>query len=216
MRIALCGPIGAGKSTAAEWVARRYSIPRFSFADPVREIAALRHSQPERSLGQLFAWVDRNLPHWPVERQEHLVYELLDAFWSTPLEPAGKQRKLLVAVGQTGRRVDSNLWIDLLLRRVGDGPAVVDDCRFENEARALRRHGFLIVRIFVPTDIRRIRVLMRDHAWDEQADQDSSEAEWAGIQADAELRNDGGLDELYRKLEYVLLGRFSSLALHAM
>lgn len=216
MRIAFCGPIGAGKTTAACYLSETYGVPIYSFGAAVREVAALRHSQPERSIGGLFAWVQQNLPDWPEAKQEDLVWRWLDAFFRLPLgDPPGKPRRLLIAVGQTGRAVDPRLWIDLLLRRVGEGEAIVDDLRFLNEAEALRRAKFTIVRIDAPAAARAERVRARDGEYPAWADRDESEAEWPRIEPAFRITNDGNLQSFRRRVEEVVIRAYGGLAFYA-
>jgi hypothetical protein len=63
-------------------------------------------------------------------------------------------RKLLQLVGtELGRELIGyeNVWVDKLIQRaLHIENAVVDDCRFPNEAEALRRHGFTIIRVERP------------------------------------------------------------------
>jgi hypothetical protein len=63
-----------------------------------------------------------------------------------------KGRKLLQDLGLVVRDYDPNYWIDsLMVEMWTNGPPsgnfYVDDLRFKNEAAALRREGFVLVRI---------------------------------------------------------------------
>lgn len=78
-----------------------------------------------------------------------------------------KDRRLLQIIGNTGRALGNLTWVNLLLAKVKAGkPYVVDDVRFEDEANALRRHGFTVVKLTAPEDTRieRIRSVYREHA----------------------------------------------------
>ena len=79
----------------------------------------------------------------------------------------GKDRRLLQIIGNTGRALDPLTWVNLLLTKVkAGGSYVVDDVRFEDEAKALREHGFVIIRLEASdaTRVQRIRDLYRERA----------------------------------------------------
>ncbi|MEV7278114.1 hypothetical protein [Streptomyces sp. NPDC093111] len=101
-------------------------------------------------------------------------------------------RRTLQRLGQGVRDQDEGHWLRLALAKldVADRwglPVVVTDCRYENEARALRERGALLVRVERPdrTSIGRDE---REHR---------SETELDGYPADAVLTNGGSVDELY-------------------
>ena len=60
-----------------------------------------------------------------------------------------KYRTLLQAIGQAGRDLYQDLWVDLLLKsREKNAPfMIVDDVRHTNEAEALRKAGFILIRL---------------------------------------------------------------------
>ena len=72
-----------------------------------------------------------------------------------------------IMVGTVGRAVHKNVWIDKLIARM-NGDVIVDDVRFENEAKVLKEKGFTIIYLDVPWHVRFNRVLkrsedLRDH-----------------------------------------------------
>lgn len=127
--IAFTGPAGAGKSTAAAVVAARYGYYRLSFAAPIRAM--------------LMAF--------------GLTGEQLGAGKEQPLDwlPGQTPRRLMQTLGtEWGRQlVDPNIWVKLAMRRaqwaLGQQFAgvVFDDCRFDNEAMAIREAGGIVVKI---------------------------------------------------------------------
>ena len=71
-----------------------------------------------------------------------------------------------------------NYWIRRWKRdhlRAG-GRATVDDCRFPIEGQALQRLGFYLVKLEVPLEERKRRIIARDGAWDDAWSQDATEA----------------------------------------
>lgn len=149
--IGFAGPPGAGKDTAFKilesLLKEKFDIRRYSFADPIRDIAERMMSLP---------------------RSEH-------RFWEPPLkdEPLPSfndhtPREMLIDIGMMGRKYRPNIWIDLAVDKIlEDMPdvAVVTDVRFSNEAeRFLQLRGELI-------EIRR-----PGHEYDEARQSESGEA----------------------------------------
>ena len=99
-----------------------------------------------------------------------------------------KDRRLLQIIGNTGRALGPLTWVNLLLAKVKAGkPYVVDDVRFEDEANALRKHGFTVVKLTATRDTRidRIRSLYGEHAeehlrrMDDVSEDGAVTADWA-------------------------------------
>lgn len=78
---------------------------------------------------------------------------LVDAIgWERAKDEHPEVRALLQRTGtEAGRRVlYEDVWVDAALRCLGDTPVVLADCRFLNEADAIRERGGQIVRIDRP------------------------------------------------------------------
>jgi len=68
------------------------------------------------------------------------------------------KRKILQEFGAAARRIDSNVWVNIVVRkiRIMDWPRIViDDVRYFNEYLALQRLGFKLVRIERSEELRR-------------------------------------------------------------
>lgn len=109
--IAVIGHPGAGKSTAAIFLAQEFGYTRLSFATPLREVAV-----------KLFG------------------------------ESAYNDRRILQGIGMALREIESDVWLNLMEHYLiehdhHEGPFVIDDCRFPNEAEMLEGHGFVFVRL---------------------------------------------------------------------
>lgn len=72
----------------------------------------------------------------------------------------GKDRKLLQGLGTAYRRVDTDVWVKLLIDKFDSKyeAIIVDDVRYENEAIALKAHGFTIIWLETPLDARISRI----------------------------------------------------------
>ncbi len=78
-----------------------------------------------------------------------------------------KGRSAHIMVGMVGRQVDDNVWVNNLMDRIdshekaGRTNLVVDDIRFQNEAKALKEAGFTIVYLNTPWHVRFQRIQER-------------------------------------------------------
>lgn len=129
--IAFTGLAGAGKSTAAMHLVHRRGFERVRFAGPLKAMMA--------ALGCTPAEIDGDRKEMPCE--------LLGG--KTP-------RYAMQTIGtEWGRNlIASDLWIrawQAAVARLPAGvPVVVDDCRFPNEADAVRAAGGILVRVERP------------------------------------------------------------------
>ena len=142
--IALIGKMGSGKSTIAQLLIEIYGYQKMSWAQPVKDIASLAYG--------------------PVDKATGYEVELPDG---TPAVRTG--RDILQRIGTDAMRdqVDRSFWIRAGTRRIEARPDihwVNDDTRFPNEADALARRGWVIVRVELPDDVRFSRMGRRPTA----------------------------------------------------
>lgn len=129
--IAFTGLAGSGKSTAAKHLVDHHGFTRIRFAGPLKDMM--------RALGLNEREIERDLKEKPCE--------LLGG--KTP-------RYAMQTVGTEWGRdlIAPDLWIrafNAALAKVPAGtPVVVDDCRFPNEADAIRVAGGALVRVERP------------------------------------------------------------------
>lgn len=89
----------------------------------------------------------------PLYDMQRLIYQRVG-------KPEVKDRKLLQWLGtEWGRSISETLWIDLWRKEVYKALAqdiivLVDDCRFDNEAKAIKALGGKVVRLVGKTDKR--------------------------------------------------------------
>ena len=125
--IGFTGPIGAGKSTAANVLVQQ-GWRRVRFAGPLKAMA--------QAFGLSFAQVDGDLKETPSE----LICRKTPRFF---------MQRLGTEFGR--QMIGDDLWIRAFKHAVGqvheDAPIVVDDIRFANEAEAVRSLGGIVVRI---------------------------------------------------------------------
>lgn len=120
--IALSGKRGAGKTSAADYLALKYGYRVVSFASSLRDMAKL-----------FFPFTDVDFGGTKKERP----YREYD--W-TP-------RDFLISLGALGRYYDNDYWVKKAHLESMKGKIVVDDLRFPNEVEYLKQLGAKIVRI---------------------------------------------------------------------
>jgi len=117
--IGICGKARVGKDTAANYLAMKYCLDKYSFATPIRDmLLAINVDYTDET---------KELPH-PV-------------FGKSP-------REMMQTLGTEWMRdqVDKNGWLNLAKERFLCGPKglVIPDVRFNNEAEWIRENGLLI------------------------------------------------------------------------
>ena len=123
--------------------------------------------------------------------------EIAKDLWPKEFESGVKPRKLLQDFGTKVREIDDTTWVDYAMRQVQANPNlnyVVDDLRYLNEARALKRNHFVIVRIQGPSRI----------AMPPGTEKHASEVEQDEIEADYTVANDNGIDAFNAKVDKLL------------
>lgn len=141
--IALAGAAGAGKDTAAEALLK-VGYRRDAFADRMRTaILALDPTVDFMQIG------DGTIAHVKLSW-------LIDQFgWDHAKREYPEVRRLLQKFGtEAGRDIHGpNCWVDLVFNsweEAGFPRTVITDCRFPNEAQAVRNNGGLVVQIVRP------------------------------------------------------------------
>lgn len=176
--IGITGRAGAGKTTAAEYLRRRYDFECLAFADSLKDCLAL-----------LLA--DRGIDH-------AVLHEA--ALKATPLADMHNltARRLMQTLGDWGREMDRNLWVHQLAHRAGmagrGGPIhdriCITDVRYPNEAEWLDAQGAALLRI------------TRQAAG--RQDTHSSEAWSDSLLAHASIPNDSSLGALHTHLDQIM------------
>lgn len=164
--IGVMGPIGAGKSTVADCLVQAHGFTRVKFAGALKAMM--------RALGL----TDREIEG---DRKEV----------TCPLLCGRTPRHAMQTLGtEWGRElIGADLWVRAALeeigrlRRTGCPAVVVDDCRFQNEAAALRDLGGAIW-----------HVVRRDEVPESAGH--ASEREWSTVVPDLVLLNRGIREQL--------------------
>jgi hypothetical protein len=125
----------------------------------------------------------------------------------------GNDRVILQGIGSDMRKYDPQVWIKFLFNSIVRTykqnkyrKIVVDDLRYENEAKYFRDNGFVLIRVETPEDIRSGRITRLYPNRPPEAVLHASETEQEGIVADYTIQgNDLGLAEDLSALLYELV-----------
>ena len=134
MIIGICGFIGSGKDTIADYLVNFHGFRRESFANSLKDAVA-----------QVFGW-DRTMLEGRT-KQAREWREQVDPWWSKRLKmPHLTPRWVLQHIGTDVMRdhFHKNIWVHSLMKKLND-PAknyVISDVRFRNEVDViLSQHG---------------------------------------------------------------------------
>lgn len=195
MVIGICGLIGAGKDTAADYLCNFHEFKRESFASTLKD-----------AVSSIFGWDREMLEGRTKSARERR--EQLDIWWSERLDmPLLTPRWVLQNWGTEVCRngFHNDIWIASLenkLRQARDD-VVISDCRFPNEIAAIRNTGGTVVRIKRGPDPVWFNTakLTVDRMPELHPEVHPSEYSWANTEFDITIENNGSIDELYSKLK---------------
>ena len=209
MIIAVCGFIGSGKDTIADYLVNIYGFRRESFASSLKDAVA-----------QVFGW-DRTMLEGRT-KQAREWREQVDPWWSKRLSmPTLTPRWVLQFWGTEvcRRAFHDDIWIASLenkLRQITDD-VVISDCRFPNEVKAIIAAGGIVVRVIrgpEPEWLHHAKNYMSgDHTmgWSlghqalDAAGIHASEYSWVNTKFTAVLDNNSTMDNLYEQINCLAL-----------
>ena len=204
MIIGICGLIGAGKDTMADYLVNIHQFRRESFANTLKD-----------AVSSVFGW-DRDLLEGRT-RHSREWREQVDAWWADRLNmPDLTPRWVLQYWGTevVRRSFHDDTWIASLenkLRKTTDD-VVISDCRFPNEIAAIKRAGGLVVRVHRGPDpewygfAEIVNSGPHNMTWTtakitlEQYNIHASETAWIGTDFDAVIDNNSTMDHLYAQI----------------
>jgi hypothetical protein len=209
MIIGICGFIGSGKDTIADFLVNFHGFRRESFANTLKD-----------AVSAVFGW-DRTLLEGRTKEAREWR-EQVDSWWAERLSmPHLTPRWILQHWGTEvcRRAFHDDIWIAALENklRTSEDDVVISDCRFPNEIEAIRNAGGKVIRVLRGPEpewyqdavnvnqgrgnmswmISRERLkTLRIHA---------SETSWVGTDFDAVLDNNGTLDHLYQQVRQLVI-----------
>ena len=125
-----------------------------------------------------------------------------------------KDRTLLTSIGTKMREIDSEVWINYILKQTKyKNFCIIDDLRYQNEYEALIKNGFTIIQMNVSPELQKQRIInlypnnYEDHFKNMNHSSELNKFEWVNDRG-SDLRINSG-DEI-KKIEqkiYLLLSK---------
>ncbi|CCQ44652.1 putative deoxynucleotide monophosphate kinase [Pseudarthrobacter siccitolerans] len=142
--VGLIGKKRSGKDTFAGGLIDAHGFTRVAFADPVRQAAL-----------DLDPYVGRPaLPGQLAPQREVRLSDVIDSIgWESAKDYVPEVRRILENFGTNSiRKLDPDFWVRMAVEKIQatEGPVVVTDVRFPNEADKIRELGGHVVRIVRP------------------------------------------------------------------
>ena len=198
MIIGVCGLIGSGKDTIADYLVNVHEFRRESFANTLKD-----------AVSSVFGW-DRDMLEGR-SRSSREWREQPDAWWSERLGRRVTPRLMLQLWGTEVCRqgFHDDIWIASLenkLRSARDH-VVISDCRFPNEIASIRRQGGLVIRVIRGEDplwFHEARLHIKHGAALPKGAPHASEWAWAATDFDRYIDNNGTLGDLYEQVNDLL------------
>lgn len=204
MIIGICGFIGSGKDTIADYLVNFHEFRRESFASTLKD-----------AVSSVFGW-DRTLLEGRTKEAREWR-EQVDPWWADRLDmPTLTPRWILQYWGTEVCRkaFHDDIWIASLENklRTSKDHIVISDCRFPNEIQSIRNAGGVI--IWVKRG--KLPVWYNDaldaNQWGsniainelKRKKIHASETAWVGTRFDHEIENDGSIDELFQKVKLII------------
>ena len=197
--IGICGFIGSGKDTVADYLVNQYHFRRDSFANSLKD-----------AVSAVFGW-DRELLEGRTTAARDWR-EQTDAWWSDKLGMPITPRWVLQQWGTEVCRKSfhNDIWIVSLENRLRQSTdnIVISDCRFPNEVKAIKNAGGKVIWIqrgALPVwyDIA-VAANNNDFVAQQQLAEfkvHASETAWVGTEFDAIVDNNSSLAQLYGQID---------------
>lgn len=210
MIIGVCGFIGSGKDTVADYLVNFHGFRRESFANSLKDAVA-----------NVFGW-DRTLLEGRT-KQAREWREQVDPWWADRLKMPNLTPRLMLQLWGTEvcrRGFHDDIWIASLENKLRNSTddVVISDCRFPNEIKSIKDAGGIIVWVrrgelphWYNWALSANRGETGNMTWSmskhnlEKAGIHASETAWVGTKFDSILENDGSIDDLYSKIRDLVL-----------
>jgi hypothetical protein len=215
MIIGVCGFIGSGKDTIADYLTNFHGFRRESFANTLKD-----------AVSYVFGW-DRTMLEGRT-KQAREWREQVDLWWSERLNMPDLTPRLMLQLWGTEvcrRGFHDDIWIASLENklRTSTDNVVISDCRFPNEIKSIREAGGIIVWVKRGELPEWYDWAASSNAGDrgnltwatsktklEKAGIHASETAWVGTKFDAVLDNNGSIDDLFEQVKDLVLSHLDA------
>ena len=208
MIIGICGFIGSGKDTAANYLVGWHGFRRDSFAGALKDAVAA-----------VFGW-DRELLEGSTP-ESRIWRETVDPWWSQRLgRPQLTPRWILQQWGTEVCRKSfhDDIWIAALENRLRTrtGHTVISDVRFPNEIATIRNRGGQVIWVQRGGTPEWYNVALEtvagkfDHMAQAYPEVHPSEWAWIGTKFDAVIDNNGTVEHMHEQIKNLLSNQQAS------
>jgi hypothetical protein len=205
MIIGVCGFIGSGKDTVADYLTNFHGFRRESFANSLKDAAA-----------HVFGW-DRTMLEGRT-KQAREWREQVDPWWSERLKMPNLTPRWILQYWGTEvcrKNFHDDIWIASLENKLRNSKddVVISDCRFPNEIKSIKNAGGIVVRVirgpepeWYDAAVSANKGEQGNTSWSlskkrlEQLKIHASETAWVGTKFDAILDNNYSIDDLYAQV----------------
>ena len=204
MIIGICGFIGSGKDTIADYLVNIHQFRRESFANSLKDAVAY-----------VFGW-DRTMLEGRTKTAREWR-EQVDPWWAERLNMPNLTPRWVLQYWGTEvcrKAFHDDIWIASLENKLRNSKddIVISDCRFPNEIKSIKEAGGIVIRVKRGDDPEWYKDAADMNAGDkcinwalatkrmELRKIHASETAWVGTKFDAVLTNDGTIDDLMAKV----------------
>jgi hypothetical protein len=215
MIIGVCGFIGSGKDTIADYLTNLHEFRRESFANTLKD-----------AVSKVFGW-DRTMLEGRT-KQAREWREQVDPWWSERLNMPDLTPRLMLQLWGTEvcrKGFHDDIWIASLENklRTSTDDIVISDCRFPNEIKSIRNAGGIVIRVkrgeepeWYEDAVSMNSGETGNMSWALSKERinklgiHASETAWVGTRFDHVLTNNGTIDELTNKVKGLVQDRLVS------
>ena len=215
MIIGVCGFIGSGKDTIADYLTNFHGFRRESFANSLKDAVA-----------QVFGW-DRTMLEGRT-KQAREWREQVDPWWSERLNMPNLTPRWILQYWGTEvcrRAFHDDIWIASLENKLRNSTddIVISDCRFPNEIKSIHNAGGIVVSVrrgeepeWYEDAVNANRGENGNFAWAtsrsriEKLGIHASETAWVGTKFDHVFTNDSTIDDLFAKVKGLVQDRLGA------
>ena len=206
MIIGVCGFIGSGKDTIADYLTNFHGFRRESFANTLKD-----------AVSYVFGW-DRTMLEGRT-KQAREWREQVDPWWAERLNMPDLTPRLMLQLWATEvcrKGFHDDIWIASLENklRTSTDDIVISDCRFPNEIRSIKQAGGIVVRVtrgpepsWYDSAVSFNKGPNGNDSWSlskerlEKQGIHASETAWVGTKFDAVLDNNTSIDDLFAQVK---------------
>ena len=215
MIIGVCGFIGSGKDTVADYLTNFHEFRRESFANTLKD-----------AVSAVFGW-DRTMLEGRT-KQAREWREQVDPWWAQRLDMPNLTPRWVLQYWGTEvcrRGFHDDIWIASLENKLRNSKddVVISDCRFPNEIKSIKDAGGIVVRVvrgpepeWYEDAINANRGENGNYSWAtsrsrlEKLGIHASETAWVGTNFDVILDNNASIDDLFAQVKGLVQGHLAA------